>query len=135
LEQWAVDGVGGLALVSCGGGGPGDGPTEARIAAGSGGLQVVDEPLDVGVEAKTGSDNRLHGLVIGRRDRAGHPAVNLREGAETPGVGGCLSQVGGGETGWPGVDDNSRVEVLDRELGLKVEFLRGLRAAPASGGV
>ena len=136
VEQRGIDALEDLYRVGGAGGGPGDVHGEPGVTAGGRGAQVVDEPLDVGVVAEAGPDDHLHRLVIAGGDGPGHPAVDGWQGGEKPGVGGGLVQVGGGEPGWPDVDDNGRVEVLGGELGLQVELLRGLRArGQVSGGV
>src|SRR5262249_60213788 len=102
VEQRGIDALEDLYRVGGAGGGPGDVHGEPGIAASGRGAQVVDEPLDVGVVAEAGPDDYLHGLVIGGWDRAGHPAVDCRQGGENPGGGGGLAQGGRGGARRPG---------------------------------
>src|SRR6185437_13351074 len=134
VQQRAVDAFEDLDLVRGAGGRAGDVRAQPRVAAGGGRLQAGAEAADAGVVAEIAPDDRIHGLVAGRGDRAGDPAVHGGQRGEASRVGSGLAQVGGGEPGRADVDDHGRVVVLGDELVLQVQFLGGLGAGRQVGG-
>jgi hypothetical protein len=122
-QQRGIDALEDLQLVRRAGGRSGDVDRYPWIACGRGCLQAVDEFLDVGGVAEVRADNGLDRPVVGRRDRACHPAGDNGDGRELACVGGGLVQVGAGDPGLPLVDQHGRVEVLRGKPGLQVQFL------------